>query len=278
MNIFAQNDYRAILRQAIEERKQLDPSINFQEMAAFIRVPKSYLSRVVNGKANLSSDQLFQICEYLNFNKTERNFLQLLLEHARTGLKTRKKLLTEEINLMQSQYLDTKEYLRSAAIVQAGDEITEYYLDPLIQIIHICLSIHRYRKDLALLARDLNIASNKLLKVINKLEQWNLIERGPKGIKLVVQNMHLPKTAPVYKSWRNQLKLLAINKIDSIEDDDGYSFAVIFSATEEVKKLIQRRFLEYLNEVEALVGASPQEDTYQMSFELFPWTKGALLK
>jgi len=101
-----------------------------------------------------------------------------------------------------------------------------------------------------------------------------LITRGKDGIKLLVENIHLPKQSPVYRSWRNQLKLLAINKIDTLADDQAYSFSVVFSANDDIRKEIHSRFLAYLKGVEELVGDAPQEHAYQMSFELFPWTQG----
>ena len=63
-------------------------------------------------------------------------------------------------------------------------------------------------------------------------------------------------------------------RIDAIAEDQAYSFAVMFSADEDARREIQSRFLAFLKSVEELVGGARQEDAYQMSFELFPWTKG----
>lgn len=86
--------------------------------------------------------------------------------------------------------------------------------------------------------------------------------------------MHLPKQSPIYRSWRNQLKLAAINKMDTVADEQAYSFAVIFSANDDIRKEIPSRFLKCLKGIEELVAADPPDDTYQMSFDLFPWTTG----
>ena len=90
MNIYASDDYREILKTVIAEYRLLDDKVNFQNMASHIRIPKSYLSRVVHGKADLSGDQLYLACEFLNFSDKERSYLFLLLEYARAGLKRRK--------------------------------------------------------------------------------------------------------------------------------------------------------------------------------------------
>src|SRR5690348_755634 len=137
MNIFSKNDYRKILGAIVPERKRLDSSVNFQKMAAYVRVPKSYLSRVIHGKADLNTDQLFLVCQYLEFNEQESTYMQLLLEYARTGLRTRKEKLQSEIRRMQVQHLDTKEHLKASPVGASNDELAAYYLDPWIQLTHV---------------------------------------------------------------------------------------------------------------------------------------------
>jgi uncharacterized protein (TIGR02147 family) len=272
LNIFTTYDYRKILDSVISERKNLDSSINFQQMAAFIRVPKSYISRVIHGKANLNSDQMFLVCQFLGFSDPQSGYMQLILEYARAGLKTRKDKILIEIRKVQGQHLDTKEHLKATQVRTQADSLTSYYLDPMIQITHICLSIPRYQKDLNLLAQDLKISRTRLLDIVNKLEQLQLITRDKHDVKLLVENMHLPKQSEVYRPWRNQLKLMTMQKINAMDDEKAYSFSVVFSANEDIKKEIQAKFFAYLKEIEALVSNGPQEHAYQLSFDLFPWT------
>lgn len=273
MNIYTKYDYRQILCAVVSERKRLDSTVNFQHMATHVRIPKSYLSKVIHGKADLNSDQLFLVCKFLDFNDQESAYMQLLLEYARTGITARKENLLIEIRQIQTRQLDTKEHIKAVAIGTLSDELTAYYLDPLIQLTHICLSIPRYQKDQNLLAHDLRVPVSKLLTAINKLEQMRVISRTKDGIRLDLENIHLPKNSPVYKSWRNQLKLKAMSRVDSIPEENVYSFSVVFSSHEEIRKEIHSRFLSFLKGIEELVRSGPQEDAYQMSFELFSWTK-----
>lgn len=273
MNIFKTNDYREIFTQVIKERRDLDPEISFQNMSAHMRVPKSYVSRVIHGKADLSPDQLFLACEYLGFTQKEHAYLVLLLELARTGLKRRKEQLLAQIRHLQAEHLDTKKHLKEAAIMDTNGDLQSYYFDPRVQLVHVCLTVPRYRKNLALLSEDLKLSTQQLLAILNKLEQMKIIARDNGDIKVLVENIHLPKSSPVYRPWRNGLKLMAMQKVDSIEDDDAYSFAVVFSSNEEAKRTIHRKFLEFIQEVEQISVSNKQENVYHLSFELFPWTK-----
>ena len=78
--------------------------------------------------------------------------------------------------------------------------------------------------------------------------------------------------SPVFRPWRNQLKLLCLDRLSRRGQKSDYSFSVCFSATDKVRDRIKGDFLELLKRVEAEVGAARQEEAYQMSFELFAWT------
>jgi hypothetical protein len=102
-----------------------------------------------------------------------------------------------------------------------------------------------------------------------------LIERQGNALIHKETNLHLPQTSPLYRAWRNQLKLLTIHKLNAnASDSHTYSFATIFTATESVKKKIHKGFLELLSEVESEVKNSPAKGLFQMSFDLFSWAPG----
>lgn len=274
MNVFTETDYRKILKTAVSERKKIAPKCNFQHLADAMRVQKSYLSRVVNGSANLSPDQLFLVCEYFEFDEKQRDYVFLLLEYARCGSKKYREAVLGKIRRIQARYLETKEHLKAKSVTGNSSGSETYYLDPLHQIVHIALSIARYQSDLALLAHDLRIPVERLLSAVQKLEQLGIISREKNGaIKTLVKNVHLPRTSPVYTSWRNQLKLISMQQLQNLGPSDSYSFAVVFSADIATRRLIQSRFLEFLKEVEEMVGKASNKNVFQLNFDLFNWTQ-----
>lgn len=273
MNIFEEISYRKIIRKAVEERKSLEPEFNFQAMASFVGIQKSYLSKVVAGSADLNSDQLFLVCEYLRFDQNQRKYMALLLEHERSYVKVRKEQLLAEIREVQGLYRETKEHLHAP---KAGDEIkglSDYYLDPINQIVHICLSIPRYAEAPAQLSKDLGVGNKRVSEALSQLERLGIISRENKKIRILLDDIHLPRESSVYRAWRNSIKLLSIKRLDELDTKSAYSFAVSFSANEEVRDRIQSRFLDFLKQIEGLVKSAPSQGAYQMSFDLFPWTE-----
>lgn len=273
MNFYGHDDYRALLKELVAERKATDARVNFQQMSLAVRVPKSYLSKVMHGGAHLSVDQLYLVGKYLKLTDEEQRYLQLLLDFARTGLAERRAALEAELRRIQAAKRQTHEHLAAEPVRATEAGLSEYYLEPHNQIIHICLSIPRYAKDPARLAKDLGLAPAKVNAALATLERLGLIGRADGGgWKTLVRNIHLPPGTPVYKAWRTQLKLLALHRMEAVPDGETYSFSAVFSATPEVRRQAHARLLAALKEIEGLVRGATQEEAYQISIDLFPWT------
>ncbi|MCK5074562.1 MAG: TIGR02147 family protein [Bacteriovoracaceae bacterium] len=273
MSIFSKLDYRKIFKETIKNRKRIDSRINFQNMSIYMHIQKPYLSKIIHGNAHMNSDQLFLACEYLGFNEEETSYLHILLEYDRTVVKKRKKRLLQNIKRIQNKYLDTKKHISKKEIASTIEESAEYYLDPIVQIIHICLSIKKYNENPSLLVRDLGISKEKLIVALEKLGSLKIIVPKDNGYQILTRNIHLSKTSPICTTHQNLLRLLSINKLQNITGDLPYNFSVTFSSDIKTKNKIQEKFLSFLNEIESLVKDAPTEDVFQLNFDLFPWNK-----
>lgn len=271
MNIYKENDYRKILRSLVEERKKIDATVNFQAMAEFCGCPKSYLSKVLAGQANLNSDQIFLACDYLTLKEMDRCYISLLLESERTEIPGRKKILEKEIAALKVRCIESKEHI--TADIQSSGKNDVYYYDPLNQIVHLCLSVEKFRRNPMRIAPALKTAPSKIIRAIDTLEELGYIERMGDEILVRENHIHLARTAKVYKTWRNELKLASIAHLNQSSEDEDYSFSVIFSGNTEARESIRQLFLKFLKETEDIVKKAPSESVYQMSFDLFEWTK-----
>jgi len=271
MNIFSNLSYREIIKKIILERKKIDSSYNFQSLAKAIRVQKTYLSNCLKGKADLNFDQLYKVCEFLKLDSEQSQYLELLLSYERSGLKDRKEKLLSIIKSVQAKYEKTDQYISAKKVTVDTDGIYHYYLDPINQIVHASLAIERYRKNLQLLSKDINIPVFRIMDSIATLEKLGIISKDGKEIKIIQDSLHLPSDSPIYKTWRNELKNLSMQKLRNLKAESSYSFAVVFTATEDTRKFIQEKFFEFLKEIEPVAQKAESENAYYMNFDLFPW-------
>lgn len=272
MNIFTESSYQSILRRVVEERKGIDSAFTFQVIAEATRIPKSYISKVTTGKAHFSADQLFAVCEFLGFTERQVRYMMLLLEQERSTIPKRRETLLREIQTIRDQALDSREHIKAKPDSLSDQSLRDYYVDPFNQIVHICLSIPRYQNDPAKLAADLDMQVAELREVIERLENLGIVEQHAGKIRTLIKSIHLPRSSPAFKPWRNQLKILCLERLSRRARRDDYSFSVTFSATERVRDKIKSEFLDLLKRSEELVQGAKQEETYQMSFDLFSWS------
>ena len=147
--MLSESNYRQIIREVVEERKSIDGKINFQAIGESTRIPKSYISKVTTEKAHFNCDQLCAICEYLGFNEIQIRYMMLLLELERCTQKKHKYILSKDVSAIRNKVLDSAKYISAKSDKLSDESLRDYYIDPLNQIVHICLSIPRYQKELA---------------------------------------------------------------------------------------------------------------------------------
>jgi uncharacterized protein (TIGR02147 family) len=269
MNIYAYIDYRDVLTHFVQERRNLGNKITFQQLAESALVQKSYLSQVMAKRAELSSDQLFLLCEFCCFSEEEVEYLYLLLEYSRCSIKKRKELLKNRIEKIRAKHRETDKHIESRSIKK--DFADEFYLDSWNQLIHVCLSIEKYRNNPNLLANDLQITQSRLIEILDRLMRFEIIKWHNNKIEVLINNLHLNKNSPVYSAWKNQVRIMSMSRTQAMPVADAYNFAVLFSATEETKNFVHEQFLKFLQAVQPNVKDAPAENVFQMNFDLFKW-------
>jgi transcriptional regulator with XRE-family HTH domain len=271
--LFIQTDYKSAIRDLIEERKAIDPSINFEKAAAAMGVQKSYLSRVLKDQAaHLTSDQLFRCCRFLALSAPETEFMELLLESAKSSVPERREILLKKIQRLQQRSAQTTQVLSELDKAVGPEEMKPFYLDATHQLVHICLTIPKFQTDSAnRLSTALGFSKRKVNRSLRLLESLNLASQEKEGWKAREQKTHVPPESPYFLAWRSQLRMMGLNRQQVLEPSESYSFSVVFSATEEIKNQIQFRFLELLKTIQPEVVRADPQHCYQLNFDLIPW-------
>ena len=273
--IFKFDDYRAYLKKVVEQKKQVEIRFGLHRLAEMAQVQRPYFSKVMARQADLSADQVFLLAEGLGLNADEVRYFELLVERDRTPLAARRKRLTETLERMAEAQLATAKNLNAGNETLGGTDAaatSEYYLEPLVQIVHVSLFIPRFAAQPRELASALRITPARLNEIIDTLRNMGLV--AYEGSALVPQrdSLHLDKHAKVYRIWRSQLRILALQRMNDLPLEEQVSFSSVFSADQQTKRAIHERFLAFLRSCEDLVRDAQSLQTFQISFDLFPWT------
>ena len=277
MNVFIYSCYKRLIKESLELKRKTISSYTFQSMAAYCKIQKTYLSKVINNdNVHLSEDQLFMACEYLQFKNEETEFALLLHSRARTTSKKREMILKNKIKNLQSKGIKTDKAISSKKL-SVGDGIgkNSYYLNPLNQIIHMFLTVERYAKTPKLIARDLSISNTNLERVLLHLEELDIIKITKSGIMVLSNNLHLPEDSEYFPAYVASLRSASSGRFHFLSEQEKYNFSVTFSADLEAQAKIKKEFLAFLSKIKKVVDSAPCEDVYQIDFSLFPWSQNS---
>jgi len=273
---FSSPDYRTAVRQLVERRKAIDRSASYARLAAETGIQATYVSNVLAGRAHFGTDQLFLVGRWLRLSEAGQRFLTLLMEHERCSVPERKLLLERELETLRRENQQTKNHLRARAAEPTELEAAEYYLDPTVTIVHVCLRVPRYAKTPTLLCTDLAITAEHLVRVLSVLEHLGYVERSPKGVwKVVRGGYHLPDSSPLCIPHQAQLRVKSIGQMYRVVPGERHHVSVTFSGDAATKRSVHAEFLSFLQRAESVVRNAPDVSVYQMNFDLFPWLSSA---
>ena len=253
--LFREKSYRKAIDRIVSTRKHLDSRMRFSRLAEHMRIQKSYLSKVLKGAAHLSSDQLHLGCEYLELTPLESNYLQLLLEWEKSSLPARKQELEKKLLRFREKQLETKSHLQAKSLEKgsAGEAggpstkpssiaevlaersigVNEYYIDPLYQLVHMGLTIPSFQEEPKRLAEALGVSGERMESALQVLERIGVIqvktssESNPRArgeIEVLRKTLHLSRESPLYRPWRAQLRLWALQKLLELGSKKAYTF------------------------------------------------------
>jgi len=275
MPVYDATSYKTYLRTSLAQKKQAVSAsrYTYERLAKACGIQKTYLSRVLNSDAShLSDDQLYLACRFLGLGAEERDFLLLLRDWERSQIADRKAELAARIASVRERHQRTEAYLEAKAAPDPA-ALAAYYLDPDALLAHVALAVPRFRDDPRRLASLLGVGEERLAAILATLESLGLVELTPRGYVLRQERTHLPSDSVLFPPYRTLQRLRALERIGKLAPGQGYNFSVVFAATEAVRQTIRGKFLALLSEVEALVAAAPSEEVYQMSFDLFDWSR-----
>ncbi len=266
-------DYRKALVAIVQRRRQTESTLTYARVAEAGKVQATYFSNVLKGRGDFSSDQLFLILSFLAAEESERDYCLLLLDWNRCEVPARKSSLKERVEAFRQKFLATQRHLTATPVNPESTGDIEYYLDPMVQIVHVYLGLPAYAKDVKKIQSEIGLSAEHLQRTLRLLERLGYVQLDRHGhYKSVVKNRHLPQTSPVCLPHQTLMRLKSAEQMSRLPDSHRYHVSVTLSTAPEVLDEIRAEFLVFLKKAEAAVKGAPEEKVFQMNFDLFPWS------
>lgn len=270
MNVFEISNYKDVIKYKVGLLKKVNPKYTFDSLANAIDVHKPYLSRVLNQKGDLNSDQIYKCSRHLKFSDLEKQYFGLVYEENISTLPDRKSMLIHEMDKIRRKALKSDVlYPDSSQDIERSEN---YFLDPYHALVHMHLLIPKYKSNTDLIATKLNLTKSKANEYIEALHDMKIIDKTGNEIKIIKEFVRLPDSSHLITSFRNLSKLKALEKITQLPSEDYLSMHIFFVADNSGKQKIQKLFLDFLNDAKKIADKSTPEDVYQMNFDLLKWS------
>jgi uncharacterized protein (TIGR02147 family) len=275
-SFYTETDYRNALKSRQKQLKNtLGSAYSVGQMADTIRVQRTYLSKVFAGGADLSDDQLYLALQYLKFIGDEAEYLRLLHAYQRSGLTERRRELETRLNELRQSHRQAEINLTTQTIRESekAADYQKYFLDPLVQLVHMFLTVDRFRKNSRAILETLHIPETRWQNILSTLIELDFITVNSDEIQVTRDHVMLPKNSPIMNAYHLLAKVNSTARLHEIPPEQKNSMTMIVTCTKDSAEQIRQQLVQFLKAIEK-IGMQDEKptDVYQLSLDLFGWT------
>lgn len=259
--------YKTYLKAALSERRRKNPLYSLRAFARQVSMSPSHLSRVMNGKAELSQDSALKVASVLNLKSREtEHFLEMV------NLSGQKNKETSEF-LKKKIESKTKRYERKKLSMDHYHLVADWYCLPIYEL----LLTSNFEHNARWIAKRMGITQHEAQSALDRLVALGYIEISPEG-KISRKSPESVETTDDLKSLAIQkhheqmsLKAVAALKEQAVDEREFQSLHFPFDAKdmEKAKEAIR----DFVNKFEATFRKEGAKDLFQLNAQFFSITK-----
>jgi len=233
MNVFTYSTYKEFLKAFIAHNGSRGI---ISQIASICACDRTYISQVLNGKADMTPDHMIQFCENFGFDEAESNFLLTLLLRDRSTSPKARRSLDGKLKQLKSEAMELSNKVNSKERpLQIREELrTLYYSNWIYGAVHILTSIPGLQTPAAI-AQKLQLPILTVGQVLKDLIEMGLVKDNKGFFLHAGGDVYLSRQSPQISTHHLSWRMKAVER-SHIKDDVHYSLA--FSVSEsEVEKL-----------------------------------------
>jgi uncharacterized protein (TIGR02147 family) len=253
--IFGFEDYRDFLRARVGPegtRSGIRLSI-----AKAISCHSSYLTKILDGGANLSLEQGLAVCRHFRMTGEESEYFLLLIQRTRAGTRELDRYFATKLDCIKKARLQLKTRVPIRKSLSPVDQST-YYSSWSYAAIHMALTVPRLRTRAAL-AKHFGLSDKKVGETLGFLTSVGLAEEKAGNYLVGATQLHLEgdslNIVNHHVNWRNRA-VLSLERADEI--DLHYSGVMTLSG--KTAERLRERFVKLLQETISEVTKEGDEE------------------
>lgn len=233
--------------------------------AESLNCQRSFLSRIMNSKMQLTPDLGFKLCVHWHLTPVEREYFQALVEMERAVDPTYAAHLRDKIKVMKEAHESLSD--RSKRPAPTGSHDTLYFSGWHWTAIHFLTSIQEFQSIEAIASR-LNLSKQFVKECLEQLASWDFVNHLGNRWEYKRGEYHLPKDSPLvilhHQNWRYK----SVMDAQSV-NGDSIHFTNVHTISRANLPILKERILRFISETNELLKSSQEEDCVVLLCDFF---------
>jgi uncharacterized protein (TIGR02147 family) len=273
LSIYSYNNFKDLLRDQIQEKKNKNPSFSLRSFAKQLGL-KSHgpIQQIMAGERILPKKYLPFISKSFNLNENERSYLEALIDFEKSKSLEEKTIYYEKLKKLRPKNQEIRIFEL---------ENYKFFENPLHSIILTLMERVDYQHDVRWIQSKLRfkVTQNEILQAINLLLDLGMATEEEGKAKIKQSNWSSKHDVPskAVQSFHHKMGLLAAEEVEKqpVADREYQSMSLNLRKDRlpEAKKIIQKFIQEFMQEFDSPEDQTLTVETYHINTQLFALTK-----
>lgn len=254
-SIFTYTDYVVFLRAYIENQPKKGRGL-VQKLAFHLGVNPTFVSQVLSGLKNFSTEQGFELVEFLGLAGIDKDYFILLIQIKKSGSKKSEKYFLEKAHELKTKALKLSHRIEQDKSLSETQK-SIFYSSWLYSAIRIYTAFDE-GKTLEQVISEFAIPRARAVEILNFLIETGLCNQKGLFYKVGAISTHLDSKSPYivrhHMNWRNR----ALQRHENINEDElVYSAPMALSAADF--EILREDLAVWIKKMVDRVKKSPSE-------------------
>jgi len=276
MSIYEYGSYKTFLRDQIKRMKRTGL---MTELARSAGCDRTYLSQVLSGKVQLTSDHAVNLAEALALDTEESDyFLLLVLKERSSNPAATMKIAARLERLRKANAVLSKKIRQSDQPEElASDSQMTYYKSWKYTAVHILISLPNIRTP-AQVAQAIGLNESDAGEILETLVKMGLAKRQGAQYAHSGRNLHISHESPLVSFNHLNWRMRAMDAATAPTSGVNVHYTDVFSISQSDIPALNALVLDFIERLRKKVHQSGAEAAFAFCCDLFPFGSPSKLK
>jgi uncharacterized protein (TIGR02147 family) len=265
MSIFNFEDYKKFLRARITALPKKGRG-EIGKIAVHLRVNSTLISQIISGPKDFTLEQSQEIAAYFGLSDLEADYLLLLVQIERAGTQKLKQYYQQKRDALKKASLQIANRVQTTRTLN-DQERAVFYSNWIYSAVRLFCSVGD-GKSMDEIAQKFSMSRARTSEILRFLVDTGLCAQKESLYVMGSQRTHLEKGSPFLSRLHSNWRIKAIQKSDSL-DDDELMFTAPFSVSRKDFSKFREDLVQVIKRFTDLAAASEAEDVACFNLDLF---------